>query len=129
MTKSYSGNIVISWLSWQFNEVPAFLVAVWGNYLKFVSGYFSVWILLKSFLSPWHKYQWAYPKGFNVGEFLNTLISNFFSRILGAFMRFFLILFGIISQILVAIIGFCVLVAWILMPFFIAGLFIFSFTF
>jgi hypothetical protein len=62
-----------------------------------------------------------------VGEFFNTLISNAFSRILGAFMRIFLIIAGILFQIFVAIAGLVAIACWILFPFIaIAGiLFIF----
>ena len=77
-------NIFVVWALWHFYEMPKFLFGVWKNYILFALNYFSFSLLLKSFFSPWRKYRWNYPKGFDVGEFLSTFISNTFSRILGA---------------------------------------------
>ncbi len=116
-------NIFIDWVSWHFYEMPNFLLEVWKNYILFALNYFSLPLLLKSFLSPWRRYKWRYPKGFDVVEFLNTLISNFFSRILGAMMRIVLIVVGILFQIFVIFAGAVIFLAWIFLPFIIlAGL-------
>ena len=52
-----------------------------------------------------------------MGEFLSTLISNAFSRILGAMMRIVLIVIGILFQIFVTLAGAVVFLAWFLIPF------------
>lgn len=118
-------NLFMVWVLWQFEEMPRFLFEVWKNYLRFAANFFSAPLLIKTFFAPWKKYNWQYPKAFNLAEFFNTLISNFFSRILGAFLRFFLILAGILFQVLVFFAGGIVLLAWILMPFLIALGFLF----
>ena len=97
--------------------MPKFLISVWKNYLMFATNYFSVTLLLKTFFSPWRRYNWIYPKGFNIVEFFNTLVSNIFSRILGAMMRTALIIVGIIFQLFVIIVGGIIFLGWILMPF------------
>lgn len=118
-TKSSKQNILIEWLSWQFYEMPKFLFEVWVNYFNFASNLFSLTLLLKTFFSPWRKYNWGYPKGFSLVEFFNTLISNTFSRIIGALMRIVLIVAGIAFQIFVAVAGLIILVGWFLLPFFV----------
>ena len=110
-------NMVISWLMWHFYEVPMFLISVWGNYISFVSDFFSIPILIKTFISPWRRYKWRYPKGFNVGEFFSTLISNIFSRIIGAIFRFVLIILGGLAQIFTLTIGSTIFLLWVLIPF------------
>jgi len=122
-------NIITLWLVWQFYEMPKFLLGVWKNYILFASNYFSLPILLKSLFSPWRKYRWNYPKVINVAEFLNTLISNTFSRFMGALMRIFLIAAGIIFQIFVIFAGLIIFLAWILTPFIIIAAFIFIYAF
>ena len=117
MEASSEQNIFVEWFLWQFYEVPKFLLQVWSNYLMFATNYFSVPLLLKTFLAPWRRYNWRYPKGFDLVEFLNTLISNIFSRILGALMRIILIIIGILFQIFVVIAGLAIFVGWILAPF------------
>lgn len=109
-------NILIEWIAWHFYETPKFLFSVWKNYILFALNYFSILILIKSLFSPWRKYTWKYPKIVEFREFLNTLISNFFSRLLGAIMRVFLIIAGILSQVLIVFAGLIVFVLWFLVP-------------
>lgn len=109
-------NIFTTWFLWHFYEAPKFLFLVWKNYILFAANYFSLIDLLGSLFSPWRKYKWVYPKGFNVLEFFNTLISNVFSRIIGFFARIILIVFGILFQIFVLFAGFIIFLLWILIP-------------
>ena len=118
-------DILISWILWQFFEMPKFLLKVWANYFVFASNLFSLPLLLKTFFAPWRKYRWTYPKGFNIGEFFNTLVSNTISRVLGAIMRIILILTGIICQVLVAVFGFIIFLGWLISPFIILFGFLF----
>jgi len=120
-------NIFAVWLYWQFYEMPKFLLQVWNNYFMFATNYFSLPILLKSLFSPWRRYNWSYPKGFDLVEFFNTFISNIFSRILGALMRVVLIIAGFLFQIFVVIIGAIIFLAWMLIPFIIIAGFLFVF--
>lgn len=122
-------NIFSLWILWHFYEMPKFLLEVWKNYILFALNYFSLPLLLKSFFAPWHKYKWNYPKGFDVTEFFNTLISNAFSRVLGAMMRIVLIVVGIFFQIFVIFSGLIVFLLWISLPFLIFAGFLFVFIY
>lgn len=122
-----SQNTISLWVGWHFIEMPKFLLGVWKNYIFFASNYFSLALLLKSLFSPWRRYRWNYPKGFEVGEFLSTLISNIFSRFLGALIRVVLIIIGIVFQILVLLFGSVIFLLWILIPFIIIAGFLFVF--
>ena len=117
------------WAVWHFSEMPRFLLGVWKNYILFALNYFSLPILLKSLFAPWRRYRWSYPKGFNIGEFFSTLISNIFSRIIGAMMRIVLILVGFLLQIFVVLLGAVVFLFWVLLPFIIIAGLIFVITF
>lgn len=129
MASDRSENIIIDWFSWQFYEMPKFLLGVWKNYILFALNYFSLTALLKSFFAPWRRYRWMYPKGFDVVEFFNAFISNTFSRVLGAMMRTVLIIIGALFQIFVIIIGLMVFLLWVLVPFFIVAGLLFSFVY
>lgn len=121
-------NIIIMWFPWQFYEMPKFLFSVWRNYLLFGLDYFSIPLLLKTLFSPWRRYNWFYPKGFDVKEFFNTLISNTFSRILGAMCRIVLIIIGVVFQIFIFITGVVAIFLWLLIPFIIVGCILFFLT-
>jgi len=113
-------NIVIMWLLWRFYEMPKFLFSVWRSYLLFGLNYFSIDLLLKTLFSPWRRYNWVYPKGFDIKEFFNTLVSNTFSRILGAICRMVLIIIGALAQIFIFL--------WLSIPFIIIGGILFFLT-
>ncbi|MCX6722027.1 MAG: hypothetical protein NTY04_02465 [Candidatus Staskawiczbacteria bacterium] len=127
MQSSEKQNTLIVWLLWQFYDMPKFLIGVWKNYILFALNYFSLPILLKSLLAPWRRYRWNYPRGFHVVEFLTTLISNVYSRFMGALVRVVLIIAGIIFQIFVIFAGLFVILLWILVPFIIILGFLFIF--
>jgi len=110
-------NIIVEWILWQFYQAPKFLLSVWKNYILFASNYFSLPILLKSLFSPWRRYRWVYPKGFDIEGFFSTLISNTFSRLLGSLMRIVLIVAGIFFQIFVILVGLIVFLLWVFVPF------------
>ena len=117
MEEAEKHNIFITWLIWHFYEMPKFLLEVWKNYIVFALNYFSLLALLNSFFAPWRRYRWSYPRSFDVGEFFSTLVSNFFSRLIGAIVRTILIVIGIIFQIFVILIGLVVFLFWIFVPF------------
>ncbi len=128
MEKSEKENIIIMWLLWHFYEMPKFLLSVWRNYLLFGLNYFSIPLLVKTLFSPWRRYNWIYPKGFDVKEFFNTLISNTFSRILGAICRIVLIVAGAMAQLFIYLIGIAVMILWFLIPFIIIFIILFFLT-
>lgn len=111
-------NIFLQYLIWQFFEMPRNILIGWKNFLKFGINYFSVPLLLKTLFSPWHKYSWAYPRGFDIGKYLEAFISNLISRILGAILRIFLIIFGILLEIFIIFVGLAVFLGWLILPIF-----------
>jgi|SRR3989344_3083776 len=121
-------NIVIAWLAWHFYQMPKFLIVVWNNYFSFGADFFSVPLLLSTLFSPWRRYKWRYPKGFNLGEYFSAFISNLFSRIVGAMVRMMLVVVGFLLLVFIGIAGAVLIIAWIAIPFFLVGLIFFLFT-
>lgn len=129
MQEIESQNIISLWLTWHFIEMPKFLLGVWKNYILFALNYFSVPTLLLSLFSPWRRYKWNYPKGFDIGGFFSTVISNAFSRFLGALMRIVLIIVGILFQLFVIFAGLIIFLFWVLIPFIIIAGILFALTY
>jgi len=111
-----SQNIFIQYIVWHFKEAPKKILHIWKNYLKFYSYFFSIPLLLKTYFSPWKRISWVKGRGFSIKRFLETFLSNLFSRCVGAIMRTFLILIGIGAEIMVLIIGGVFLILWIFAP-------------
>ncbi len=109
-------NIIFLWLAWYFIETPKQILRGWKNILIFNLNYFSIPLLFKTLFSYWHQYRWYYPRGFDIGQYLEVFFSNLISRILGAIMRMFMIVFGIVVEIIIFIIGMIIFIAWLAMP-------------
>lgn len=85
--------------------------------------YFSTIELVKSLFSPWRRYQESYAKGFQPGQWFEALTFNLMSRGIGAVLRLFLIVIGILLEIFIFFTGIIVFALWIALPFLAAVLF------
>lgn len=103
---------------WHFFDVSQEILKGWRNFLKFNLNYFSIPLLIRSFFSHWHKYKMSYGRGFDIGRYFEVFVFNSFSRCIGAILRFFLILIGLLFEILIIIFGLTVFLIWIFLPFF-----------
>jgi len=113
---SYGAGIFFQWLFWQFFEVPGNILKAWRNFLLFNLNYFSVPLLLKSFFSPWRRYSMPYGRGFDIGKYFETLISNLIFRFLGLVMRSFLIIIGLLVEIFIIFAGIIIFFSWLVLP-------------
>ncbi len=120
--QQHKENIIVQWIVWHFFEVPRFLFSVWKNYMAFGLDFFSAPLLLSTLFSPWRRYGWAYPRGFNIVEYANTFVSNMFSRMIGALCRLVLIVAGVFVQIIIFLVGIIVILLWVLIPFIMIGI-------
>ena len=110
-------NIFLQYLIWQFFDVPKNILVGWRNFLLFNLNYFSLPLLLKTFFSPWRRFRWYYPRGFDIGKYLETFFSNLISRFLGAGVRIVLIFFGLLVEIFLILGGFFLFLGWLILPF------------
>lgn len=129
VTISIQKNILSQYLTWYFFDVPKEILKGWKNFLVFNLNYFSFFLLLKTFFSHWRQYKWSYGRGFDISRYAEAFFSNLISRILGAVMRSFLILTGIITEIFIFLIGGILFLGWIFLPVFIVFGLYFSFKF
>lgn len=111
-----SQNIFFQYTIWQFWESPKNILLGWRNFLKFGLNYFSLPLLLKTLFSPWRRYSWSYGKGFDVKRYTEVFFSNLISRLLGAILRIFLIILGILFEVFIFLAGLIVLLVWLVLP-------------
>jgi hypothetical protein len=111
-------NILLEWFVWHYKEMPKEIFRAWKNFFKFNLEYFSILLLLKTFFSPWRKYEILYGRGFNIGKYLEAFFSNIIFRILGAVIRSILIIIGLLVQIFIIFFGMIIFISWLLLPVF-----------
>ena len=78
-------------------NLPQILIS-YENFLLSTIYYFSTATLINTFWQPWKRQFWKKQKrGFHPSEILFIIVSNFFSRIIGAIIRLPLILLGLLA--------------------------------
>jgi len=109
-------NIVLQFIKWYYLDQPKAILRTWKNFLRFNLNYFSISLLLKTLFSHWRKYQWSYGRGFDIKRYAEVFFSNLISRVIGAIIRFFLILIGVVAEIIIVLAGIIVFLGWLLLP-------------
>lgn len=111
-------------LSWWYGDGWRARAAMIGNRIARTSDYFSVGLLLSTLFSPFRQISAGAVEG-GIAIQLRALLDKLISRIIGAIVRTFMILFGLVTIVLQATFGGIVLVAWMVVPLFpIVGLLI-----
>ena len=112
----FKQNIISQRFSWHFFEVPKEILGAWRNFLLFNLNYFSIPLLLRTFFSPWRRYRESYGRGFDIGRYFEVFFANLIFCFLGAIMRSFLIIIGLLAEIFVFFAGLIVFLGWFIMP-------------
>lgn len=116
MTGSFYQNIVFKYFQWHFFDAPKEILKAWRNFLLWGLNYFALPELLKTFFSPWRRYSWSYGRGFDLQRYAEVFLSNLISRLIGAVMRSFLIILGLISETFIILAGAVVFLLWLILP-------------
>lgn len=102
---------------WYFGVALHGLMEIWKNFLLFSWQYFSINLMLATLFSPWRRdveiKNW---QGFQLGRYLELFFGNMFSRLMGAFIRFLVIIFGLVIFFFILIFGIEALVLWVCIP-------------
>ncbi len=115
---------LVFYVVWHYSRGLYGFFALWENIFRTVIHFFSIPLLIKTFFSPFHRLAETPPKGFHPGDFIAAKTVTLIMRIVGIIMRAILIVSGLIGLIVVALVGIVLFVSWVLLPVFIAALFI-----
>ncbi len=109
-------SILHDYFVWHYTKAFFEIFHVWTNFLWFVTNFFSLSQLTKSFFAPWKRMTEDLHKGFNFEELASYIIIGLLSRVVGMIMRSFIILAGLLSLILLAIALLAIYLFWIFAP-------------
>jgi len=105
--------MVREYLRFHFIEAPKRILRLWSNFLVFFYYFFSVRLLIFTFFAPWKRiYQVKASAGFFLTEWFNRLTYNLISSSIGAFIRFWALVFWLIAEIFVVFLGGILFFLW-----------------
>ena len=111
---------------WHYTEGFKDLFRNWKNLIFFVLHFFSLGILFRTWFAPFGRLNEEYRKGLDPEAFFETLVANTLMRIVGFFLRSFVIIIGLLILFIVVMLGPAVFILWTLTPFILLFLFIFG---
>ena len=111
---AYPG-VLLRYFVWHYTEAPGDIFLVWRNFFWFIGHYFSIPLLFRTLFSPWKRMSEHYQKD-GLEALVEVIVLNIMSRMLGFIVRCFLLLLGIITELLL-IVSLCVFYAvWVMFP-------------
>jgi len=117
-----------SFIQWYMSDGFREFFAIWKRFIRFIPRYFSIALLLRTILAPWHKdispKNW---RGFNPIKSTQKILWNFFARIIGATVRVIVIMWAILIWACVIVGGSITIMMYIAAPVFWIISFVFFF--
>ena len=109
---------LVAYLRWHFGTAFLELYEFWRNLMWFGYHFFSIPLLLKTLVRPLYRIHESAPPGtgLNVELFFENLAVNVIARIVGFFLRLFLIAVGLLYQLAMLIIGPALFIIWFFLP-------------
>lgn len=101
---------------WFFLKAPQSIIEIGTNYLAWGWHYFSIGYFAPRIFSSWHRDITPYGPGFELGRFLRTFGWNLISRVIGAVLRLFVMLFGLAIELLLLSVIVISFLLWFALP-------------
>ncbi len=113
---------------WHYGQAIRDLTRIYRNLIAFTFNFFSVTVLVNSYLAPWRRMGEDYPnKGVEIFDYFSVFLVNIIMRIVGIFMRTAVIVLGMLATLLVIVSYPLVLLIWIVLPFAVVIIFFIGF--
>jgi len=109
-------NLMVLFLRWYYTIAPKKILKTRRNVLSFGWNFFSIGLLFKTLFAPWKRDITKSGSGFDPKAWLESLVMNLISRLIGAFVRGWVILLGLFFEIAILILGLVFFVVWLISP-------------
>jgi hypothetical protein len=120
-------NFILNLIYWHFFEMPKNITKAFLNFLWFNLYHYSVPFNLKTFFSYWKGFKGDYGRGFDLYRFFEAFSTNIISRMIGAILRFFIILFALILEFFIFLGFILTIFIWLILPLIIFFIFYLAF--
>jgi ATP-dependent Clp protease ATP-binding subunit ClpC len=102
---------------WHYSDGLNLYLRRWYFLLAWVIHFFSIPVLFRTIFSPWKRLiDSEETPGFSFERFFRQLTFNLISRGIGAVVRIFLLIFGLLTLVPAFLVGLIGLIAWIVFP-------------
>lgn len=95
--------LLFDYLTWHYTSAYRYALLVWANFMWFIVHFFSLPLLFRTLFSPWKRMREEYHRG-GFEDIAGVVIVNAMSRLVGFLVRFFFIVLGFLS-LLVLVVG------------------------
>lgn len=111
-------DLTISYIRWHYTRAVRNLISNEKNFIVFLYNFFSIKLLLQTFFYLWKGLGEKYQNNavMNFADSFGTFALNMLMRLIGAVIRFFVIIFGVISLVLGGLAAVVIFIAWIFYP-------------
>ncbi|PJE59103.1 MAG: hypothetical protein COU83_00455 [Candidatus Portnoybacteria bacterium CG10_big_fil_rev_8_21_14_0_10_40_22] len=116
MPQSKTQNLIVLFWQWYYAIAPKKILKTWRNVLSFGWNFFSIGLLFKTLFAPWKRDITKSTSGFDPKAWLESLVMNLISRLIGAFVRGWVILLGLFFEIIILIFGVLFFLGWLIFP-------------
>ncbi|HDQ16677.1 MAG TPA: hypothetical protein ENN31_00980 [Candidatus Vogelbacteria bacterium] len=120
------GYLLFSYIIWHYTKALVDLFKIWGNIFIFLCNFFSFGIILKTFLSPWHRLGENYSGKVDPFELFSSFIVNTLMRLVGIIFRTIIIVISLIVIFSTFVLALLTLLIWLIWPILIILFFIFG---
>lgn len=116
--------IISNLIGWYLFQVPFRIIESERVLIVWIWRFFSIGYFLPRVFSPWHKDITGYGRGFDFKIWAHAFVWNLISRIIGAILRLFFVLLGMVLEVLAVLQSAAALAVWYALPLLIAYLLI-----
>jgi len=96
-------SIAHHYLLWHYTTAFREILHVWKNFMWFVTHFFSLPQLLRSYFSPWKRITEARGQTLSFEDLAGFIIINLISRLIGMFLRTSIIILGVTALLLLSV--------------------------
>ena len=122
-------SIFSAYIKWHYGQGLKELFGVAGNFLWFITHFFSFKLLLKTLLAPWKRLRESYGERFDISAYASAFVVNILMRVMGFCTKVIVLGVGLISYLVVLAFSIGILMIWILAPAVLIGSAVLSATF